>query len=219
MASCVSTCDIFGSNRNPSFEDKKVAVVSENNNSNGLFSGREETITHISHGTFETSCSGGDPRLCGLFVADNQVGFIVVENGTLDVDLDGNGFAMVSGTKLNNKLSGYLAKLNAIENEIDHLDFQYISASLFTGDPDGILHREFQARCQELIKSRNELQTEFIINNFDNVLGKGFFIQLLNEKPTPEQKAQVEKILNKAPKSFKADEEIQQYLHRAGFKL
>ena len=70
-----------------------------------------------------------------------------------------------------------------------------------------------------MIDSRKQLQTEFITSNFDNVLGKDFFIQLLNEPPTPERKAQVEQILKKAPKNFKKDEDIRRFVTQAGYKL
>lgn len=213
MTSCASTCEIFGSNSNPSFEDKKVALVPENN---GDFDGSEETITH---GTFIMTCTGGAPQLCRITVGGDPVGFMVVENGKLDMDLDKKGNATVSGTNLNNKLARYLSKMNAIEFELARQDLLYTSATIFDGDPDGILHREFQARCRNLLDSRRELQTEFITSNFDNVLGKNFFIQLLDEPPTPERKAQVEQILKKAPKNFKGDEDIKRFVRQAGYKF
>ena len=57
--------------------------------------------------------------------------------------------------------------------------------------------------------------TNFIVENFDNVLGPGVFMMMTSGYPYPVLTPQIEDIMSKATKKFKEDPYVKQYYQTA----
>jgi len=57
--------------------------------------------------------------------------------------------------------------------------------------------------------------TNFIVENFDNVLGPGVFMMMTSGYPYPVLTPQIEDIMSKATKKFKDDAYVKQYYQTA----
>jgi hypothetical protein len=57
--------------------------------------------------------------------------------------------------------------------------------------------------------------TNFIVENFDNVLGPGVFMMMTSGYPYPVLTPQIEDIMSKATKKFKEDPYVKQYYEAA----
>ena len=61
----------------------------------------------------------------------------------------------------------------------------------------------------------NRHETNFIVENFDNVLGPGVFMMMTSGYPYPVLTPQIEDIMSKATKKFKDDPYVKQYYQTA----
>lgn len=150
------------------------------------------------HGNF--SFAGRiDTTQLGFIVIDNleQPVPLVIENGYISVFID-RGMSRVSGTPLNDKLYDYLAHYNQLRN---------YSAELKSRTYD-----------VNLLQSRKDsLETNFIIENSDNVAGFYAFLQMVSELVETQQliTPQLEEIMHRASKSFRTNPFVVNYYREA----
>ena len=76
--------------------------------------------------------------------------------------------------------------------------------------------KEYYARKEKkLSKELEDLETDFITDNYENVLGTGIFMILCNQYPSPVMTEQISKILHRAPSVFRNNPFVQSYERRA----
>ena len=71
------------------------------------------------------------------------------------------------------------------------------------------------AEAARLAQQEDSLVTNFIVENFDNVLGPGVFMMMTSGYPYPVLTPQIEDIMSKATKKFKDDPYVKEYYRTA----
>ena len=150
------------------------------------------------HGNF--SFAGRiDTTQLGFIVIDDlpQPVPLVIETGLISVHID-RGMSRVSGTPLNDKLYDYLEHYNQLMN---------YSAELKTRTYDAL----------SLRSRKDSLETNFIIENSDNVAGFYAFLQMVSELVETQRliTPQLEEIMQRASKSFRTNPFVVNYYREA----
>ena len=138
---------------------------------------------------------------------------VVVEKGEIEVHIDNTGRS-VSGTPLNDKLYQFINRHDQIGNEMNELSHKQ-SQMLLDGIDEEIINRKLSAEAARLAQQEDSLVTNFIVENFDNVLGPGVFMMMTSGYPYPVLTPQIEDIMSKATKKFKEDPYVKQYYQAA----
>ena len=122
---------------------------------------------------------------------------LVIETGLISVSID-RGMSRVSGTPLNDKLYDYLEHYNQLMN---------YSAELKTRTYDAL----------SLRSRKDSLETNFIIENSDNVAGFYAFLQMVSELVETQRliTPQLEEIMQRASKSFRTNPFVVNYYREA----
>ncbi|MBO5703745.1 MAG: DUF4369 domain-containing protein [Bacteroidaceae bacterium] len=142
---------------------------------------------------------------------------IVIEHGDMNVSVThlGNN---ITGGALNQRLNNYFEKINAIQREWEILHQHRIrlmmTGALSIHELDKITQIEDSLNIQT-----EKLQTSFVIDNFDNVLGPGIFMMICNQYPVPIITPQVHFILKQAPTNFLRHPRISTFLQRVGYEF
>ena len=85
----------------------------------------------------------------------------------------------------------------------------------FDGIDEDVINRTLTAEAARLAQQEDSLVTNFIVENFDNVLGPGVFMMMTSGYPYPVLTPQIEDIMSKATKKFKDDPYVKQYYQTA----
>ena len=83
------------------------------------------------------------------------------------------------------------------------------------GPLNDCLYNFFQQKLSIENEKVEELETQFIIDNYHNALGPGFFMLLCNQFPSPVITDQIAKIIQNAPREFMTNPFVESYLKRA----
>ena len=86
---------------------------------------------------------------------------------------------------------------------------------LLEGIDEEVINRQLSAEAARLAQQEDSLVTNFIVENFDNVLGPGVFMMMTSGYPYPVLTPQIEDIMSKATKKFKDDPYVKQYYQAA----
>lgn len=86
---------------------------------------------------------------------------------------------------------------------------------LLDGIDEDIINRQLSAEAARLAQQEDSLVTNFIVENFDNILGPGVFMMMTNGYPYPVLTPQIEDIMSKATKKFKEDPYVKEYYRTA----
>jgi hypothetical protein len=86
---------------------------------------------------------------------------------------------------------------------------------LLDGIDEDVINRQLSVEAARLAQQEDSLVTNFIVENFDNVLGPGVFMMLTGSYPYPVLTPQIEDIMSKATKKFKEDPYVKQYYQAA----
>jgi hypothetical protein len=86
---------------------------------------------------------------------------------------------------------------------------------LLEGIDEGVINRQLTAEAARLAQQEDSLVTNFIVENFDNVLGPGVFMMMTGSYQYPVLTPQIEDIMSKATKKFKEDSYVKQYYQTA----
>ena len=136
----------------------------------------------VVHGKFRFAGLLDTVKLANLYMDDEPLMMpVVVEKGEIEIRIDNTG-RTVSGTPLNDKL------------------YQFIHR-----------HDQLTAEAARLAQQEDSLVTNFIVDNFDNILGPGVFMMMTNGYPYPVLTPQIEDIMSKATKKFKEDPYVKEY--------
>lgn len=164
----------------------------------------------VVHGLFEMEGAVDSIVLASLYMDDDCIMPLVIEEGNIDVKIDNAGVT-VKGSPLNNRFNDFIIQKNALDDrayEVEHMESQMI----MNGDDPSMIHNEIEKQRTDLSEEMNKLAKKFIQDNYENVLGPGVFIMICNGLPYPILTPAMEEIVNEAPESFRNNTMVKEYL-------
>lgn len=142
---------------------------------------------------------------------------VVLEKGDIKVNVQ-NSFMKAEGTPLNDKLYVFLNSRDSLTMQLAELPHRESELILSGVDHDEIL-RQLGEDEAELRIALEKLETKFITENFDNVLGVTWFMQLCDIEYSKYGRAmtsvQIEEIYSLAPDEFKENPMVKDYMESA----
>lgn len=208
LTSCASSFNIQGSSNIATLDGQKLYLkVLKNNEFKNLDS------CDVVHGQFSFSGTIDTVRMANIFMDEESVIPLVLEGGDIVIKLD-NTQQTVSGTPLNDKLFKFFNKYNQLKNQEAELVHRHDRA-IMNGRDMNAVNARLSAESDRLSQQEDQLVTNFVTDNFDNVLGPGvfFLVTIGNEYPMPD--AWIEDIMSKATDKFKNDPYVKDYYEKA----
>lgn len=169
--------------------------------------------SEVVHGRFNFIGDIDSVMMAHIYMGEEMVMPIVMEHAKLTVHID-NMERHVSGGPLNDRLYNFFQQKLSIENEMWEAEQRCINL-MRNGQWNEKHQREFARQAERLNKKVEELETQFIIDNYHNALGPGFFMLLCNQFPSPVITDQIAKIIQNAPREFMTNPFVESYLKRA----
>lgn len=167
----------------------------------------------VIHGLFKMKGPVDSVRMVTLYMGDEGLMPLVLENGHIRVDI-ANVQMKAEGTPLNDKLYEFIDKRNALELAIEEVDRKEARMVL-----DGValddIHDQLQQESDSLVGAMNTYLKQFIADNYENVLGPSVFMMMCSTLPYPVMTPRIEEIMRRAPLSFKENPLVQDYLSKA----
>ena len=168
----------------------------------------------VVHGKFRFTGLLDTVRLATLYMDEQSLAMpVVVESGEIEIHIDNTG-RNVTGSPLNEKLYQFINRHDQIGNELNELSHKQ-SQMLLEGIDEDVINRQLSAEAARLAHQEDSLVTNFIVENFDNVLGPGVFMMMTSGYPYPVLTPQIEDIMSKATKKFKDDPYVKEYYRTA----
>lgn len=169
----------------------------------------------ILHGTFTMSGAIDSVMCVRMFFGSSGDNIpVILEAGNIKV-IDLDNAMKVEGTPLNDKFYDFMTERDSLMIVLQDLPRKESRMIL-----DGYDHDEILCRLGEeegnLRMAIDKLETEFVIANFDNVLGLTYFLVLCDNAchrfGFPTTTPQIDEIYGKAPQSFKNNKDVKQYM-------
>lgn len=209
LTACSDQCSIAGNSTVGSLDGRMLYLrVSRN--------GKEVMSLdscEVTHGRFTFSSTLDSTRVAQVCIGNESLMPVVLETGELVVQVDHSG-QRVSGGPLNDRLYAFLQRKERIENEQWELDRKCMEM-LHSGKSPEEINSEIAPKAKKLAKKLEDLETEFIKDNYDNPLGPGCFMWLFRQYPFPVMTNQIERIVKDAPPQFLHDPYVSHYLRVA----
>lgn len=208
LASCANTYNIQGTSNVSTLDGRMLYLkVLKNNDFKKLDS------CDVVHGQFQFSGSYDTVRLANIFMDDESVLPLVIENGDITIKID-NTQQTVSGTPLNDELFKFFNLYNQIKNQEAELLHTHDRA-IMDGKDMNLVNQKLNEEAQRLSEQEDKLVTKFVTDNFDNVLGPGVFFMVTIGNRYPELTPWIEDIWSKATDKFKNDPYVKDYYQKA----
>lgn len=163
----------------------------------------------VVHGQFHFAGLLDTVRMANLFMDDESIMPMVLEKGEISIRID-NAAQTVGGTPLNDKLYEFIDFHNQLDNQLAELPHKQ-SQMLLDGIDEYTINQQLNMEAAEIARREDSLVTNFIIENFDNVLGPGVFMMMTSSYRYPMLTPQIEDIMSKATDKFKNDPYVKDY--------
>lgn len=167
----------------------------------------------VVHGLFSTSGPSDSVMMVTLYMNDEAIMPLVLENGKIEVSISNSQFT-AKGTPLNNALYEFIEKRNSLELKIEELEKKEARMVLDGAALDDI-HEQLTQEGEALVKEMNDYIKEFISTNYENVLGPSVFMMMCSTLPYPIMTPQIEDIIRTAPQTFKSSPLVREFLDKA----
>jgi hypothetical protein len=208
LTSCAESYSIQGSSTVSSLDGSKLYLKAVKNQEL-----KSLDSCDVVHGKFRFAGLLDTVRMASLFMDDESIMPIVVEKGEIEIRID-NASQKVSGTPLNDKLYDFITLHNQLNNEMNELSHKQ-SQMLLEGMDEDEINQQLSLEAASIAHREDSLVTNFIVDNFDNVLGPGVFMMMTSSYPYPVLTPQIEDIMSKASKRFKDDPYVKEYYRTA----
>ena len=204
MAGCASSYNVSGSSSVTALDGSKLYLKA-------LKSGQVKNIDScdVVHGEFHFAGLLDSVRMASLFMDDESIMPIVLEKGEISIRID-NASQTVFGTPLNDRLYEFIDFHNQLGNQMAELSHKQ-SRMLLDGIDETDINRQLNIEAAEIARKEDSLVTNFIVENFDNVLGPGVFMMITSMYRYPVLTPQIEDIMSKATSKFKNDPYVKDY--------
>ena len=163
----------------------------------------------VIHGKFRFSGVLDTVRLANLFMGDESIMPLVLEKGEISIKID-NASQSVGGTPMNDKLYEFIDFHSRLDNQMAELSHKQ-SQMLLEGIDEALIDHQLSMEAADIARREDSLVTNFIVENFDNVLGPGVFMMMTSGYPYPVLTPQIEDIMSKATDKFKNDPYVKDY--------
>ena len=204
MASCANSYNVQGSSSISSLDGSKLYLKAVKNNEL-----KSIDSCDIVHGQFHFSGILDTVRMANLFMDDQSIMPVVLEEGEIVIKLD-NAAQSVGGTPLNEKLYKFIDKHKQLDNRMSELSHRQ-SQMMLEGVDELTINEQLNAEAEKIAAEEDKLVTSFIVENFDNVLGPGVFMMITSGFNVPVLTPQIEDIMSKATDKFKNDPYVKEY--------
>ena len=204
MASCANSYNVHGSSSISSLDGSKLYLKAVKNNEL-----KSIDSCDIVHGQFHFSGILDTVRMANLFMDDQSLLPVVLEEGEIVIKID-NAAQSVGGTPLNDKLYKFIDKHKQLDNRMSELSHKQ-SQMMLEGVDELTINEKLNAEAEKIAAEEDKLVTSFIVENFDNVLGPGVFMMITSGFNVPVLTPQIEDIMSKATEKFKNDPYVKEY--------
>ena len=208
LASCASSYNVSGLSSVSSLDGSKLYLKAVKDNEL-----KNIDSCDVVHGQFEFSGALDTVRMVSLFMDDESIMPIVLEEGKITINID-NASQSVSGTPYNDKLYDFISKHSQLENQMGELSHKQ-SQMMLDGIDEDIINEKLNKEADRIAKEEDKLVTDFIVDNFDNVLGPGVFMMVTSKYRYPILTPQIEHIMSKATDKFKNNPYVKDYYQTA----
>jgi len=204
LTSCAESYSVNGSSTVSSLDGSKLYLKTVKDNELKNIDSCE-----VIHGQFRFAGLLDTVRLANLFMDDRSIMPIVLETGEITILLD-NAKQVVGGTPLNDRLYEFLDYHTQLANEMAELSHRQ-SQMLLDGIDEDEINEQLEGEAAIIANREDSLVTNFIVENFDNILGPGVFMMLTSGFTYPILTPQIEHIMSKATSKFKSDPYVNEY--------
>ena len=212
LASCAEEYKIAGRSTVPTLDGKVLTLqAAELGNNNGVMVALDSC--QVVHGRFSFYGDVDTVCMAQVFVGTQAVMPIVLENGDLFITVDNIG-QRVSGGPMNEKLYKYINQQKRLYNEWNDLQNKYIEMARQGRTLADIQHK-LGPKFQRNAEKSERLETRFIVENADNVLGANYFMQLTEQYAFPVITEQIREILRSTPPVFQQHPYVDAYIRAA----
>lgn len=163
----------------------------------------------VVHGEFHFAGLLDTVRMANLYMDDESIMPVVLEEGDIKIKID-NASQSVGGSPLNDSLYHFIDKHNQLSNRMNELSHRQ-SQMLLDGIDEETINQQLSVEAARIAQEEDSLVTNFIVDNFDNVLGPGVFMIITSQYRYPVLTPQIEDIMSKATKRFKNDPYVREY--------
>lgn len=169
----------------------------------------------IVHGAFSMSGPVDSVMCVRMYFGKNGDNIpVILEQGDIKV-IDLNNSMKVEGTPLNDKFYAFMSKRDSLMYLLRELPRKESEMILDGCDYDDILCQLGEEEAS-LRMSIDKLETRFVMDNFDNVLGLTYFMVLCDNAASqygfPTTTPQIDEIYSHAPDAFKANKDVKHYM-------
>lgn len=208
LTSCARSYNVQGSSSISALDGNKLYL-------RALKGGEVKNIDScdVVHGEFHFTGLLDTVRMANLFMDDESIMPIVLEDGEITVRID-NAVQKVGGTPLNDSLYKFIDKHNQLSNRMNELAHRQ-SQMLLDGIDEEEINQRLSVEAAQISQEEDDLVTKFIVANFDNVLGPGVFMMITSQYRFPILTPQIEDIMSKATAHFKNDPYVKEYYKTA----
>ncbi len=208
LASCAEQYNIQGSSSVARLDGSKLYLKALKENKLQSIDSCE-----VVHGKFKFAGLFDTTLMASLYMDEQSIMPLVVEQGNISVRID-DVQQSVSGTPLNELLYDFLEKHNQMDNQMVELSHRE-SQMLLDGIDEETIGKQLTIEAQTIAARMDSLETHFIIDNFDNVLGPGIFMMVTSRYQYPILTPQIEELMSKATDKFKNDAYVSNYYREA----
>lgn len=212
LASCAEEYKIAGKSTLPALDGKVLHLRATNGGAVSI----DIDSCQVVHGRF--SFYGDVDTVCMAQIymgTQNMQVPIVLETGDLFISMDNLG-QRVTGSPLNDRLYRYINQQKRLYNEWEDLQAQYIQQIRKGKKPESV-QKKMAPKFRRNAEESEHLETRFIIDNSDNVLGPGYFMMLCEQYPFPVLTEQIVEILRAATPRFRNHPFVSTYVRQAQF--
>ena len=208
LTSCASSYRVEGSTSLSALDGNKLYL-------RAVKDGEAKNIDScdVVHGEFHFAGLLDTVRMANLFMDDESIMPVVLEEGDIVVKID-NANQSVGGTPLNDSLYHFIDRHNQLTNRMNELSHRQ-SQMLLDGIDEETINEQLSIEAAKIAQEEDSLVTHFIVDNFDNVLGPGVFMMITSQFRFPVLTPQIEDIMSKATKTFKSDPYVREYYQAA----
>ena len=204
LTSCAESYSVQGSSSISSLDGSKLYLKTLKDKEL-----KSSDSCEVVHGQFRFAGLLDSVRMANLFMDDHSIMPVVLEKGEISVRID-NAKQSVAGTPLNEKLYEFIDFHSQLDNQMAELSHKQ-SRMLLDGIDEAVINAQLNAEAASIAQREDSLVTNFIVENFDNVLGPGVFMMLTSAYPYPVLTPQIEDIMSKASQKFKNDPYVKEY--------
>ena len=204
LVSCAEGYSVQGSSSVSALDGSKLYLKTIKDNEL-----RNIDSCEVVHGQFRFAGLLDTVRMANLFMDDESIMPIVLEKGEISIRID-NASQTVFGTPLNDRLYVFIDFHNQLGNQMAELSHKQ-SRMLLDGIDETDINRQLNIEAAEIARKEDSLVTNFIVENFDNVLGPGVFMMITSMYRYPVLTPQIEDIMSKATSKFKNDPYVKDY--------